>query len=75
MSSNKVTKPATSTIIRNLMLELEDLEGDNSISITKLIARAEDKNIACDKVEELLEWLKRDGIIFSTWPGTIKFNR
>ncbi|MEA1997747.1 MAG: hypothetical protein U9N61_00265 [Euryarchaeota archaeon] len=63
------------SIIRDIMLELEDPKDNNSISVVELTAHAEDKGIQRETVEELLEWLKRDGIIYSTSAGFVKFNR
>ena len=65
----------TNITIRKIMLELEDSDENADISIVELTAHAEDKGIARDEVEDLLEWLKRDGIIYSTTPGLVKFNR
>lgn len=68
------TKRDRGKTIREIMVELEKTHGAD-IPALEVAAIAEKEGITREKVEEVLELLKRDGIIFSPTHGVIKFVR
>jgi DNA replicative helicase MCM subunit Mcm2 (Cdc46/Mcm family) len=68
------TKRDRGKTIREIMVELEKTSGAD-IPALDVVTRAEEEGIAHEKVEEVLDLLKRDGIIFSPTQGIIKFVR
>jgi replicative DNA helicase Mcm len=68
------TKRDRGKTIREIMTELEKTSGAD-IPALEVVTIAEKEGITCEKAEEVLELLKRDGIIFSPTQGIIKFVR
>jgi replicative DNA helicase Mcm len=68
------TKRDRGKTIREIMTELEKTNGAE-IPATRVVELAEAEGIERDKVEEVLEVMKRDGLIFSPQSGIIKFVR
>jgi replicative DNA helicase Mcm len=68
------TKRDRGKTIREIMVELEKTSGAD-IPALDVVTRAEEEGISHEKVEEVLDLLKRDGIIFSPTQGIIKFVR
>jgi len=68
------TKRDRGKTIREIMVELEKQYG-SEIPALEVAAKAEAEGITREKSEEMLELLKRDGIIFSPTTGIIKFVR
>jgi len=68
------TKRDRGKSIREIMVELEKTHGAD-IPALEVAAKAEEEGITREKTEEVLELLKRDGIIFSPTTGIIKFVR
>jgi replicative DNA helicase Mcm len=74
VSGTSKTKRDRATNIRNIVLELEDDFGVD-IPSNAIIERACEEGIARDKVESILDLMKRDGIIFSPAFGIVRFVR
>jgi len=68
------TKRDRSKSIRQIMVALEKTYGTD-IPALEVVDNAEEEGIAREKTEEMLELMKRDGIIFSPTQGVIKFVR
>jgi replicative DNA helicase Mcm len=68
------TKRDRGKTVREIMTELEKTSGED-IPALEVVTRAEEEGITREKVEEVLEIMKRDGIIFSPTQGIIKFVR
>ena len=68
------TKRDRGKTIREIMTELEKTHGAE-IPALEVVTTAENEGIAREKTEEMLEMMKRDGIIFSPTQGIIKFVR
>jgi len=60
--------------VREIMIEIEKEFGPD-MPVLKIINQAVENNIAREKVEEVIEVMKRDGILFSPLEGVLKFVR
>lgn len=68
------TKRDRASTIRNIMQVLEKAFGPD-IPALEIIKRAQEDGIDSEKAENVLELLKRDGIIFSPSSGIVRFVR
>ncbi len=68
------TKRDRGKTVREIMVELEKTSGAD-IPALEVLTIAEKEGITREKTEEVLELLKRDGIVFSPTSGILKFVR
>jgi len=74
VSGTSKTKRDRGKTIREIMVELEKTDGMD-IPALEVVKKAEEEGIAREKTEDVLEMMKRDGLIFSPTQGVIKFVR
>lgn len=60
--------------VREIIKELEEDYGEE-IPIDEVLDRAEEEGMERDKAEEIIDVMKRDGLLFSPGSGVIKFVR
>jgi replicative DNA helicase Mcm len=68
------TKRDRGRTIREIIKELEK-EYDEEVPIEEVLDLAEERGIEKDKAEDIIEIMKRDGILFSPGSGVVKFVR
>ncbi|MDI6729911.1 MAG: minichromosome maintenance protein MCM, partial [Thermodesulfovibrionales bacterium] len=72
VSGMSKTRRDRARIIREIIKELEKEYGDE-VPIAEVLDQAEVEGMERDKVEEIIEVMKRDGILYSPGGGVIKF--
>jgi replicative DNA helicase Mcm len=60
--------------IKELIKELEKEYGED-VPLDEVLNLAEEEGLERDKVEEIIEAMKRDGILYSPESGVVKFVR
>lgn len=70
----KKEKKQAALSVRELLKEIETEFGDE-IPIEEILGRAETVGMDRDKAEEIIELMKRDGLLFSPSKGVVKFVR